>query len=108
MAGDNVGVSLRAQRSTRWGWAGQAKYQNAVRAVRDAGDNATLGADDLGGILPTRQEAERLIAESGGRVLRIERPHAGLGHKVPHINYRTASGREATIEVQSVGRQFRR
>jgi RHS repeat-associated protein len=98
---------LTIGRATSWGWSGGLKYRSAVRAVANAADNATVGADDLGGVLPSRQEAERLIADAGGRIRRIERPHRGEGHKVPHINYWTASGREATIEVQSVGRQWR-
>lgn len=108
-AGDNVGMALRAEaRMTRWGWSGSAKYQSALDAVDGAGSRATLGADELGGILPTRQEAERMIADTGGRVVRVERGHtSGRGHATPHINYETSSGNRATILVENVGRQYR-
>jgi hypothetical protein len=46
-----------------------------------------------------------MIEESGGTIDRIEEGH-GAGsvspHDYPHINYTTASGLKATVQIQKV------
>ena len=96
-----TGASRVAGRLTRWGHEGQARHNSILRALRQAGTH-----EKLGDIVPTRQEAERLIHQSGGVIRRIERGHRGRGHSYPHINYITKDGKEATIRVESVGRQL--
>lgn len=87
---------------TRWGWEGAAAHRGVLTQLGRAGDHL-----ELGGIVPTRAEAERLIHQAGGVIERIERAHrSGRGHGFPHINYVTAAGEKATLMVQSVGRQF--
>lgn len=91
-----------AAKLTRWGWEGAAKHSAALRQLGEAATHL-----EVGGIIPTRAEAERLINQAGGTIERIERAHApGTGHTVPHINYVTSMGEKATVRVQSVGRQF--
>ena len=84
----------------------------AINVVKGAGTHEVLEVTgELGkkiNIIPTRQEAEKLIAYAGGRIERIEKAHQGAGHAYAHINYLTAKGEKATIRVQSVGKEFHR
>jgi RHS repeat-associated protein len=86
---------------TTWGWSGSPAYNDAVNELRQAGTHETLG-----GKVPTQAEASKMIEESGGTVDRIEEGH-GPGsvstHSYPHINYTTASGLKATVQIQQVG-----
>ena len=90
-----------AVKLTRWGYEGSSKFRAAVATLRQSGDHL-----DLADIVPTRAEAERLIHAAGGAIERIERAHVVRGHPFPHINYITSAGEKATVQVQSVGRQF--
>ena len=83
---------------TPWGWKGQERYNKVVEQLKQAGTHETLD-----GTVPTREEAVRMIEESGGRVLRVEEGHppGRSTHNDPHINYYTAkdgpkNGPEAT------------
>jgi hypothetical protein len=86
---------------------GTAQAREAVKAIKQPGTHATI---NVGGkeVIPTRQVAEKLIASAGGTIERIEKAHKGKGHPYPHINYTTADGKKATVQVESVGKQFYR
>ena len=88
---------------------GSKQSAQALKIVKQAGTHASL---ELSGAvrktiqyIPTRQEAEKLIAAAGGRIDRIEKAHKGAGHAYPHINY-TINKQKATIRVQSVQKRF--
>jgi len=103
---DKVGTGLAVGAMLplgRFGWVGGKMSNEAVKILQAAGTH-----EELLKVIPTRQEAEKLIALSQGRIDRIERAHRGLGHPYPHINYTTRNGEKATIRVASVGKQFRR
>ncbi|GAA5533983.1 hypothetical protein [Deinococcus aluminii] len=90
-------------RITRWGYTGTSGYNNAVRAIRS--NSGTL--ESVNGIRPSRQEAENLIAQAGGKVLRVERGHSDPNpHNYPHINYSIDGKNVLTIRVEGVGRQY--
>jgi hypothetical protein len=73
---------------TPWGWSGSAFWRAVVNTV---GEGGTI--EDLGGIVPTQEQAEQLIEDSGGTILRIEEGHVPPNrHQYPHINYTTSSG----------------
>lgn len=78
------------------GWQGDSNWRRAVEAAGRPGDfdTATHG-------IPTFRQAQALIAESGGRVDRIEMEGHGEGsvshHNYSHINYTTSSGHKATM-----------
>jgi hypothetical protein len=88
------------------GHHGDPNWKKAVRQVRDAGHRETIehvdgyGPNDV----PTQTEAERLIDEAGGRILRVEEHEPGgvSTHTFPHINYVTKDGNYVTIRIQSV------
>ena len=82
---------------TPWGWSGAKPYRTAKNQLQQPGTHETLN-----GIIPTREEAKRMIEESGGEVLRTEEAHLPQNstHTYPHINYKTAGGKPATVRVQ--------
>lgn len=74
---------------TQWGRSGSKSYRDAVKELEQAGTH-----DSLGGKVPTREEATRMIEESGGKVDRQDAGHAPGGvstHTEPHINYTTVN-----------------
>lgn len=97
---------------TRFGYTGSRQYRSVVDTVRTNSNTITeiiVGRDSLGrtiSAIPNRQEAERLIAEAGGRVLRVERAHPAPGHTYPHINYTIDGKHVVTIRVEGVGREY--
>ena len=83
---------------TSYGWSGSEPYRDAVKELEKPGTHETLG-----GKVPTRDEATRMIEESGGKVIRQDAAHGPesvSSHDYPHINYETASGIKATVKVQ--------
>ena len=83
---------------TQWGWNNSPAYNAAKNKLTQAGTHS-----DLNGKVPTRQEATRMIEESGGRVDRQDAGHAPGGvstHMEPHINYYTPNGEKATVIVK--------
>ncbi|MGE0104217.1 MAG: RHS repeat-associated core domain-containing protein [Blastocatellales bacterium] len=86
----------------RFGVVGGSRYRKAIKTLQRAGTHK-----ELNGIVPTREEAEKMIIEAGGKIKRIERAHkSGKGHDFDHINYEAASGEKATVRVESVSRQY--
>jgi RHS repeat-associated protein len=105
--GDNIGGNGGRTGSivpkTRWGYKGTSSYSKVVNEVRY--NQNTL--EEVGGVIPTRQEAEQLIADAGGQVLRVERGHPTPNpHNYPHINYTIDGKHVVTIRVEGVGRQY--
>jgi RHS repeat-associated protein len=83
---------------TQWGWSGTKPYTDAVKQLKQAGTH-----ENLGGKVPTREEATRMIEESRGTVDRQDAGHAPGGvstHTEPHINYYTEAGQKATVIVK--------
>jgi hypothetical protein len=77
------------------GWRGDAGWKEAVRNVDKGGTIRSIG-----GNVTTKQEAIDLITEAGGKILRIEGPHAAPNpHNFTHINYLTSGGLKGTIEI---------
>jgi hypothetical protein len=77
------------------GWRGDRDWRAALRAVESGGT-----IRDFNGTRATQQEAIDLIQQAGGRVDRIDPPHAAPNpHDFPHINYTTPSGGRGTIEI---------
>jgi RHS repeat-associated protein len=91
---------------TTWGWSGSPAYNDALRELEQGGTHEALN-----GKVPTRDEAIKMIEESGGSVRRIEGAH-GFGsestHDYPHINYTTGRGENATVRIQDRWRPFKR
>lgn len=88
---------------TSWGDTGTDLYRSVVNAIRT--NTGTL--EQIGGLIPTRLEAEKLIAEAEGKILRVERGHPLPNpHTYPHINYTVDGKNVLTIRVQGVGRQY--
>src|SRR6266536_1544799 len=118
--GDNRGVAIAAI-----GWAGgvfgqfgkagtlrasEALAQIATGAAEEGitvTRAATLRATEV--VIPTRQEAEKLIGAAGGVVQRVDKgANATVStHNFPHINY-TVGNQRYTVRVQSVGKEFDR
>jgi RHS repeat-associated protein len=85
---------------TQWGWTGSPAWRAAVREISEPGDHPTVQ-----GKIPTYEEAVRLIRAAGGKIDRVEEAHPADGvstHTYPHINYTTADGLKATVQIQSV------
>ncbi|MCD0177263.1 hypothetical protein IHN32_15055 [Deinococcus sp. 14RED07] len=98
----NCGPSL-----TRWGYTGTKDYDAVVNAVKTNTDTLQTVGAGKNAVIATRQEAEKLIADAGGRVLRVERGHAAPNpHDYPHINYTIDGKNVLTIRVEGVGRQY--
>ena len=91
--------------STSWGHKGTPAYKKAIKALQQPGTHETLN-----GRVPTQQQAEDMIAESGGIVDRIEDGHlppSKSSHDKPHINYYTKpnkmnKGEKATVYIQKL------
>ncbi len=88
---------------TQWGWTNSPPYKIARDQLTEAGTHETVN-----GRVPTREEAVRLIKESGGRIERIEKGHrpGRSTHNKPHIDYYTAGeppkgGQRATVIVKN-------
>jgi hypothetical protein len=106
LPGPGTAYTKGAAKLTKWGWEGSAKHRSALRELA-AEANEAITHTDVGGIIPTRVEAERLIYQAGGKIERIQKAHPpGKGHTFPHINYTTAGGTKATVRVESVSREF--
>jgi hypothetical protein len=89
---------------TQWGWRNSPSWRAAAKQIGEAGHNTTLM--ELGGNVPTESEAVSMIQSQGGKIIRIEEPHAAGGvstHTFPHINYETSTGSRVTIRIQAVG-----
>jgi hypothetical protein len=90
--------------ATQWGWTGSNSWRAAVKEVGAGGTGGVIRT--IGGKVPTYEEAVRLICESGGKVVRVEGPHAAggvAGHlDFPHINYTTASGGKGHLAIQTL------
>ncbi len=100
-----MGMGIAGTLLGPFGRAGTASAREAVNLIKQAGTHEAITIGKKA-IVPTRQVAEKLIAMAGGTIRRVERAHTGVGHPYPHINYSTATGENATIRVQSVGKQF--
>jgi RHS repeat-associated protein len=109
MKGDTAGATLAGAGIV----FGSKASVEAVNILRGAGTHEVLEvsgriAGETQRLIPTRQEAEKLIGAAGGRIERIEKAHKGAGHAYAHINYTTASGEKATVQIKSVGKEFHR
>jgi hypothetical protein len=81
---------------TPWGWSGSPSYRRAVGEVNTPGTHETIG-----GVVPSQDQAMRLIREGGGTVVRVEEGHEPPNpHVYPHINYTTSDGQRATVQIQ--------
>jgi hypothetical protein len=96
-AANAVDLRMQAQRGIAGkGWRGDSTWRANVSEV---GSGGTIKS--INGTIPTEQEAIDLINTSGGKVLRIEEPHAAPNpHNFPHINYETPSGGKGTIQIK--------
>lgn len=68
----------------------------------------TVGKDgtitELKGGVPIQAQAEKLITQSGGKLLRADPAHLPPNpHTHPHINYITSKGVKGTIKVLTEG-----
>jgi hypothetical protein len=85
---------------TQWGWTGSPSYRAAVKEISQPGDHT-----EVQGKVPTYDEAVRLIEDAGGKIVRTEPGHDPAGestHLYPHINYTTADGLKATVQIQAL------
>jgi hypothetical protein len=90
---------------TQWGWRGQADYNKAKDLLNEVNTpQNTVDREELGGKVPTKDEALVMIKDAKGQVTEIEETgHAEGGvtpHTYPHINYTTASGNKGTIKIK--------
>jgi hypothetical protein len=86
---------------TQWGWQNSPAWRQAANTLDNAGQNTTIL--DLGGNVPTEEEATTMIEANGGTVVRVDPAHPEGGvstHTYPHINYTTSSGNRATVQIQ--------
>ncbi len=118
--GDNRGVAIAAIGSAvgvfgQFGKAGTLRASEALAQIATGAAEegitvtraATLRATEV--VIPTRQEAEKLIGAAGGVVQRVDKgANATVStHNFPHINY-TVGNQRYTVRVQSVGKEFDR
>ena len=85
---------------TQWGWAKTKIWRDLVKTVRRGGTIETLG-----GKIPTKEEAIKLIKEAGCDIskTRVEPPHSAQNpHNYNHINYTTPNGTRGTIRIQEL------
>lgn len=83
---------------TQWGWTSTPVWKDLAKIIRTGGT-----ITELAGKVPSKVEAIRLIRETGGRIERIEGPHAFPNpHNYNHINYTTSSGNKGTIKIQEL------
>ena len=68
---------------TQWGWTGSNSWNQAVKTVGTGNEDGVIY--DIAGKVPTQQEGEQLIQESGGNIVRIEPAHPEGG--VSPINF---------------------
>ena len=91
-------------RRSQWGWRGGRPWNNAVRTVASGGEAGVI--QNIGGRIPTYDEAIYLIKDAGGTVQRVDKSHAGsrvAGHiDFPHINFTTPSGSRSHLRIQDV------
>ncbi|HVY21719.1 MAG TPA: RHS repeat-associated core domain-containing protein [Steroidobacteraceae bacterium] len=91
-------VAVLAPVMTSWGYSGSQSYKKAVRELEMAGDHETLN-----GKVPTRAEAERMIQESGGKIVRADPAHPegfnSTHTESAHIHYETSSGQKGVVNV---------
>jgi RHS repeat-associated protein len=84
----------------------------AINIVKQGGTHDSLVVSGQVGtkvsVIPTRTEAEKLIAAAGGRIDRVEKAHQARGHPYPHINYTLPGDKKATLQIESVGKEFHR
>ena len=77
------------------GWVGDKTWRENVATVGDGGTITSLN----GGI-PTQQQGELLINQSGGHVVRVDPAHKFPNpHNYPHINYVTSTGYKGTLII---------
>lgn len=95
---DSPLIGAAAPIMTQWGWNSTPAYKAAKDQLKQAGTHETLN-----GRVPTREEAVRMIEESGGKVDRIEEGHHPDGdstHHEPHINYTTKERVKCVVRKQ--------
>jgi hypothetical protein len=80
------------------------RWRLNASGLRAVGKEGTVNiTEEQLGKLPTREEALRMIQDSGGKVIRdveTHGPDSVSTHQYPHINYETASGVKGAIKVQ--------
>ncbi len=80
---------------TQFGWEGSESWRAASALLKSGGT-----IEQIAGKVPTQEEAEALIAHSGGRIERVEGPHSPPNpHTYDPINFTTAAGAKGTIRV---------
>ncbi len=80
------------------GWEGDADWRANVKTVREGGDIM-----ELKGGIPTQAQAEKLVIQSKGTLIRAEGAHLPPNpHTFPHINYLTYSGNKGMIRLDYV------
>ena len=81
------------------GWENDATWRQNVKTV---GKGGTI--TELKGGVPAQAQAEKLITQSGGKLLRADPAHLPPNpHTYPHINYITSKGVKGTIKVLTEG-----
>ena len=81
------------------GWRGDRIWKENIELVRKGGT-----IERVNGEVISQSDAEMLIKESKGTILRVEGGHmkGNNPHKFPHINYITHDGKKGTIRIQEV------
>jgi RHS repeat-associated protein len=80
------------------GWRGDRAWRKAAKEVDKGG---TIRSID--GVVPTKEEALRLINDAKGTVQRIEGPHLTPNpHNFNHINFTTRGGSKGTIQISDL------
>ena len=83
-------------RMTQWGWTGSRAWLRMVKILERGG---TL--ENLGGKIPTLEEAEELLMRAKCKIERVNAGHPPPNpHTYRHINYTTPSGKKGTVRVQ--------
>jgi len=82
---------------TAFGWVGGSAWRSAVDTISKGGT-----VENIGGKIPTINEAELLIQKAGGKIQRydLQGHSAPNPHQYPHINYQTQSGAKGTVQVR--------
>jgi RHS repeat-associated protein len=99
MSAVNAGGGASSGRSspgmTQWGWKGGRAWKDAVKRVKEGGT-----IEDIGGKIPSKNEALELLKEAGAKVDRIQGPHSPPNpHVYDHINFTTSSGLKGTLRI---------
>ena len=80
------------------GWEGDKDWRDNVKTVGRGGDIL-----ELKGGVPTQTQAEKLVMQAKGTLLRAENAHIPPNpHTFPHINYVTSIGKKGIIKLSSV------